>query len=322
MNHLIKKYRTDELTPEELSKLKELVNSTDDEELENSILDSWMTDEVDTSDVDDERLLRIKGRIDQDTGSKGNRFSQLLRWTQIAAVILLPVSMIASFYLYRENTALLAKEIVVETGKAERASVTLPDGTTVSLNSESKLLYLPRHYNKKERSIRFGGEGYFQVKHNPETPFLIDAQGLQVKVLGTTFNLLVRNTDRTAELALEEGRVSLLSTHANKQVFLNKNQKAILDYSTGNITVVYEENIKEISAWRRGDLVFRNTPLERVLRTVGESYNVTIRLEKKDLLDDPFTGTLPINHLNEVLEVIEHSYHVRAVIDRKEIILK
>ena len=153
-------------------------------------------------------------------------------------------------------------------------------------------------------------------------PFLIDAQGLQVKVLGTKFNLLVRKTDRTAELALEEGRVSLLSTHTNKQVILNKNQKAILDYATGNITVIYDEHLKDISAWRRGDMVFRNTPLSQVIRTIEENYNVRIKIESEEYLNDPFTSTLPVSNLNEVLEVLERSYHLKAVINGKEIFLK
>ena len=83
-------------------------------------------------------------------------------------------------------------------------------GVLVSLNSKSRLIYFPKDYNKKERKIAFGGEGYFQVKRNVNTPFLINAKGLQVRVLGTTFNLSVRDTERTAELALEEGCVSLL----------------------------------------------------------------------------------------------------------------
>lgn len=322
MNSLIKKYRTDELSPEDLSELRGNTNAMNNQQLEKLILDDWLHEEIDTSSVDDKLLWKIKGKINQEIKPGKDRLSLILRWTQLAAAILLPVFVIASFYLYHENTALLSSEIVVETGQGERASVTLPDGSIASLNSESRLVYLPKDYNKKERNIHFGGEGYFQVKHDMNIPFLINAQGLQVKVLGTKFNLLVRRTDRTAELALEEGRVSLLSTHTKKQVILDKNQKAILDYATGNITVVYDEHIKDISAWRRGDMVFRNTPLSQVIRTIEVNYNVRIKIESEDYLNDPFTSTLPVNNLNEVLEVLEHSYHLKAVIHNKEIFLK
>ncbi|GHS91563.1 hypothetical protein FACS1894174_07040 [Bacteroidia bacterium] len=60
--------------------------------------------------------------------------------------------------------------MIVTTGKAERASITLPDGTVVALNTESQLEYHPKSYNKKERKINFSGEGYFQVYHNKEIP--------------------------------------------------------------------------------------------------------------------------------------------------------
>lgn len=212
--------------------------------------------------------------------------------------------------------------MLVTTGKTERATITLPDGTIVSLNSESALRYLPKDYNKEERKIKFSGEGYFQVHNNKEVPFLINAKGLEVRVLGTIFNLSVRDNDKTAVISLEEGSVFLLSERNKTNVTLKKNQKAILDHSTGKITVISDENIKDVSAWRRGDMVFRNTPLSSVVHTIEENYNVTIIVDCKDCLEDSFTGVLPTNNLNEVLEVIEHSYHLKAVITGKEIMMK
>lgn len=150
MNDLIRKYKKDELTSEELSELRGVLNSVENQELEELILDDWLQEDIDTSSVNDGQLQRIKGRIDLATDKKVNRFALLIHWTQIAAAVLLPVFVIISLYLYRENTILLSREIVVETGKAERAGVILPDGTTVSLNSESRLVYLPKSYNEKE----------------------------------------------------------------------------------------------------------------------------------------------------------------------------
>ena len=69
-------------------------------------------------------------------------------------------------------------------------------------------------------------------------------------------------------------------------------------------------------------MVFRNTSLTKVLQTIEENYAVSIRIEGIDCLDETFTGSLPINNLNEVLEVIEGSFHLKAVIAGKEILLK
>jgi ferric-dicitrate binding protein FerR (iron transport regulator) len=322
MDNLIDKYRKDELTPEELLELKRNANSITDEGLETQIQASWLDDDIETSSIDDKTMDKLKDNIDVLIDRKRFRVRSLVRWSRIVAAILLPVSILCAIYFYQENNLILSEEMFVITGKAERASITLPDGTIVSLNEESTLGYRPKNYNKKERMINFSGEGYFHVYHNKEIPFLINARGLQVKVLGTIFNLSVREKDNTAELVLEEGSVSLLSTLSNQNIILQKNQKAILNQITGDITVIPDENIRDVSAWRRGDMVFRNTELSQVIRTIGKNYNMTIKIDCEKYLSDLFTGTLPINDLNEALSVIEHSYHLKAIINGREIILK
>ena len=321
MKKLETKYRNDKLTPTELQELRNKVNSMPDYEIGQEMYQAWMNEEVDDTSVSDEQMDKIKERIERSIKEERNDGPGFSRIIQIAAAILLPVFIVLSGYLYYENRQIAAEEMIVSTARGERASVTLPDGTAVSLNSESRLAYFPKSYNKKERKISFDGEGYFQVGKNREVPFIIDAQGLQVKVLGTTFNLLVRKDHKTAELALEEGSVWLGATQSHKSVTLCPKQKAILDQSTGNILIIAEEDIKEISAWRYGNMVFRNTGFSEVIHTIEQSYNVQIRITCKNCPTDSFTGTLPLTNLNEVLEVIEKSYHLKAQIKGKEIIL-
>lgn len=323
MDSLINKYRKDKLTPEELSELRKKLDTLSDVELEEEMYAVWLNEKIDTSFVDDNVMNRIKENVHSNAiEKKRSGLHILFRWTQLAAVILLPVFILFSIYQYRENHLILSEEMIISTGKGERASIGLPEGSTVVLNSESRLGYLPKDYNKKERKINFSGEGYFQIHPDKKVPFFLKAKGLQVKVLGTTFNLSVRETATTAELALEEGSVMLSSMLSKKNVILQKNQKAILDHATGNITVIPAGDLSDVSAWRRGDMVFRNTELSQVLRTIEENYNVVIAIDRKSCLTDAFTGILPINDLNEVLEVIEQSYHLKAVKTGREIVLK
>ncbi|MDR3339861.1 MAG: FecR domain-containing protein [Candidatus Symbiothrix sp.] len=293
-----------------------------DEEIERQLYTDWLNDDIDTSFVTDSTMDKLKSNIDAIIGRRRSGLSLFVHRSQMAAAILLPLFIVCSIYLYRENNLINAEEMFITTGKTEHASITLPDGTVVSLNEESTLGYNPKYYNKKERKINFKGEGYFRVFCNKEIPFLINAKGLHVKVLGTVFNFSAHENDDTAELALEEGCVSLLSTGSNQNVVLLKNQRASLNQFTGDITVIDDENIGDKSAWQRGDMVFRNTELSQVIRTIEENYSVTIKMDCKDCLSDPFTGTLPVNNLNEVLEVIERSYHLQAVIREKEILIK
>lgn len=321
MDSLENKYRKDTLTPSELQALRGKVNSMSDNELGEQMYQSWMNEEIDCAFVEDGKVNKMKGNIDRIIGKKHSKRYQLIRIGQIAAAVLLPVFIILSAYLYNENKQITSDGMIVSTGKGERANVSLPDGTTISLNSDSKLSYLPKTYNRKERSISFDGEGYFQVYKNKEVPFIINSKGLQIKVLGTIFNLYVRGNSQKAELALEEGSVWLQSTKSSKNVVLHHNQKAIIDQSTGNITVIEDKDIKRSSAWRQGDMIFRNTPLSEVLQVIEENYSITFKTDCKSCLVDRFTGTLPTTDLNEVLEVIEKSYHLKAEISGNVIVL-
>lgn len=321
MGNLEDKYRKDTLSPVELQVLREEVNAMSDNELEQSLYQAWKEEDIDSTFVEDERVAKIKKKIDTVIGKEHSTMLMFIRVGQIAAAVLLPVFMALSVYLYYENSRITSDEMIVSTGMGERANVTLPDGTVVSLNSDSKLGYIPKTYNQEERNIEFSGEAYFQVAKNASVPFIINAKGLKVQVLGTTFNLSVRENAQTAELALEEGSVRLLSVKSNKMVTLSPLQKAILDQNTGAITVVSEENVSDASAWRLGDMVFRNTPLSEVLRTIEENYNVSIEINSDICLTDQFTGSVPVGNLNEVLEVLEKSYHFKTEITGKIILL-
>lgn len=322
MNELDYKFRNNQISTTELEKLRDRINSMSDLELEEFINSSWFNEAIDISAVEDERIDRIKAKIDKDIKKEEKRTFSLARIAQIAATILILFSVSFSIYLYNENNRLSSEELIVSTGKTERANITLPDGTMVALNFESELSYSPKLYNKTERKIHFKGEGYFQVQQDKERTFVIGAKGMEVRVLGTTFNLSVRNLSNIAELSLEKGSVSIQSAITQKNVILKPNQKAILNQQTGEITVISERNIQDISAWRRGDMVFRNTSLENVIQAIEENYNVNIAVSCSSCLSDTFTGTIPTSNLNEVLEIIEQSYNMKASIKGKDIVLE
>ena len=321
MNDLDLKFRNNKISVAELEQLRMQIKSMSDSELETFLSNSWLSD-VDTSAVKDERMDRIKALIDNKIKKNDKKAIPLIRIAQVAAAILILFFISSTVYLYYENNQLSSEALIVSTGKNERANITLPDGTLVSLNFESELSYSPKLYNKKERKINFSGEGYFQVHKDVERTFIIGAKGMEVRVLGTVFNLSVRNSLNTAELSLENGSVSLQSVITSKKVILKPSQKAILNQLTGEIMVVDEKNIQDISAWRIGDMVFRNTSLQNVIQTIENSYNVNITVNCDSCFNDTFTGTMPISDLNEVLEIIEQSYSIKAYIEGKDIVLE
>lgn len=287
--------------------------------------EAWMHDTVDTAAVDEDRLNRLKhkihGQIHGQVRLQRTANHALTKWLQLVAAILLPVFVVTTWFLYRENNQLTTQEMLVSTGVGERANVTLPDGTRVQLNAQSKLTYAPVAYNKKNRQIHFDGEGYFQVAKNKECPFLIDAQGLAVKVLGTKFNLLARRNDQTAELILQEGSVSFTSLMTNDQVILKPEQKVVLNQQEGSMTLYNLKHVQDVAAWMRHKMVFRNIPLADVITAIEKQYQVEVITDSKRYLKETFTGTLSTTDINDDLQILEKSFHFKIMMKNKKIFI-
>jgi transmembrane sensor len=318
MKELFEKYMTNQLTHQDLEVLRSQPKASTDAELEEFMKNKWMDEDINTSRVSDELQDKVKTNIYRQMAPVHNKIPLYIKVLGWAAAILLPVLLISTLYYYHESDQVTSQEMVVTTGEGEKATISLPDGTKVTLNSESRLGYIPKTFNKEKRQINFSGEGYFVVAKNEECPFMIDARGLNVKVLGTTFNLSVRDKEETAQLALEEGKVWFKSLVSGKSVILLPNQKLTMNQNTGKITVV-NESVENISAWKRNEMIFNNATLTSVLQSIEKTYNVRIDMKGREDTTDLFTGTLSTNDIYGVLEVLEKSYHLKATMKGKNI---
>jgi len=311
MKNLYSKYINNQLTVAELEELRKDNPQKFSSEMEEALNEEWNADE-DYSQIPDDVVAGIKSRLDKAIDKKRRvivpLYYKVLGW---AAVILLPLFILSTLYIYKEHTQAVSEEMVVATATGEKATITLPDGTLVTLNSNSRLSYTPKVYNKDNRQISFSGEAYFNVAKDKERPFMIDARGLKVQVLGTKFNLLVRKEDKNAELFLESGKVLFTSLLKRESVVLSPNQKLTMNQMTGEMSVMKETD-NMASAWRRNEMIFRNAPFESVVKAIENVYGVRIRMEYKSDSMDVFTGTLVTNDLNSVLEVIETTNNLKA----------
>lgn len=314
MDNLKQKYIDNSLSLKELKALRDATDSMTDDEIESFLLEEWHATE--DSMAERHHLEEIKKRIDHHLFAHVPSTPLYLRWIRIAAAVIIPLLLLANLYLYQENTSLLQQNFVVSTSEGEQVSLSLPDGSQITLNEKSSLSYNLSAYNSGHREVSFEGEGYFQVQKNPDVPFSVQAQGLEVQVLGTVFNLISRPLQSRAELSLEEGSVRFLSLKSGENVILSPNQKAVLDLTTGKVKVDKMSFGTDASAWKRGELVFRNVPFKDVLKKIEETYHVTIIMETThvDYCNDLFTGVLSRTNINEVLEIIEYSYHLKAIL--------
>ena len=306
----------DTLTADQLQEFRKEVDATTDTVLEERMWQRWNNEETDNRRTDHNRLaaiwVQIKNNIQTEQAFSWHK---VWRCIQIAAVIMLPILLCSTFYLYRENIAFTTDKTTISTTDNERATIILPDGSKVTLNEKTTLAYNSKSFNRSKRQIEFEGEGFFEVAKDTEHPFTIDADELEVRVLGTKFNLNACKKNLISELTLEEGSVLFTAMQTGKSATLAPHQKAMLDKSTGSITVTEVENaVNDATAWKRKELVFRNIPLHQVLKSIEKHYGIVCNVCPHLNINDRFTGTIPGNNINDVLQILETSYHCRATL--------
>ena len=321
MTDLLQKYANNQLSTTELSELKKKINLSTDEELESYLLKLW---EEETGKAIKSNLLQtVKDRIDSKNDRKQwNRNVFFKKALRVAAMIAIPLFATFMYLLVEKIPTPAVSDMIVSVGSGERVSITLPDGTKVKLNSETTLNYNINEFNRKIREISLNGEAYFEVAHNDKIPFVINTKDMDVKVLGTTFNLQARDEELTTELNLIEGKVSLIANSTDQQVVLYANQKAILDKRTGSIKVL-KDNPCVSTAWLRGELVFHATPIRKVFKEIERNYGISIQIEDNEILyNDLFTGTFSTDNLNETLEILMMHYRFKYSIKGKNVAIE
>ena len=200
--------------------------------------------------------------------------------TRVAAVFLIAFGL---FYIFNSINNQKPENINYVADKIHQQPVQLEDGSMVYLNKGAKITY-PKTFTAENRKIIFEGEAFFEIAHNPDKPFIITSGELEVEVLGTSFNLCTCSEGEEMILYLESGKVrfSVVNTKngaINEQLILLPGQKGIFNKTNGTVCRSEFEN-QNYLAWKTGVLVFEKTPLNEVLSTIGQTYNLDIVSDK------------------------------------------
>lgn len=295
----------------DLANLKERINNCSDEELAAAMEEEWLHGIIPDSGISDEDLARIKAEIHEQIGTRKQfTLKRVLKWTQIAAAIALPICMVIMGMMYKENRQYAAIPLTgITTQEGEQVSITLPDKSVVALNSLSSIKYAPQDFCKDNREIEFEGEAHYKVAKDARHPFIIHMQGMEIKVLGTEFNVINRKKEQTAEVALLNGSVMLTSLANGSTYTMKPNEIVVVNKLTGRMDVREVSHIEDACAWQNKQLVFRDASLGKVIRSLEKNYGVEIAV-KMDTIE-PFTGTLPNNNLTEALQIVSEAYQVK-----------
>lgn len=184
----------------------------------------------------------------------------------------------------------------------------LSDGTKVWLNSASSLSY-PVIFDAPERMVQLTGEAYFEVKTDPDRPFIISTGSQKVEVIGTRFNMNVYPDEPYAATTLIEG--SLYVSHAGQQRILRPGFQALSSSGNSKIRIRKADVSAEI-AWKDNYFIFEDEPLESILRRMSRWYDFNLQYENADLGKQRFTGSLSRDkNLIQLLRSFEMTRKVR-----------
>lgn len=191
--------------------------------------------------------------------------------------------------------------VVMQTG-AEGKTIQLPDGSTVNLNANSNLSF-PEVFAEGQRQVILEGEAFFDVSHDPEKPFVIEAGATEVKVLGTRFS--INSQEEKVEVAVESGKVSFQAKGAAAAagVILTQAEKASFQPDQQSIQKEGEVSPDEFY-WMDKKLNFRNTPMQEVEEILERVYGIDLLLENEILKDCKLNVAFENDQIAQVLKVI------------------
>lgn len=194
--------------------------------------------------------------------------------------------------------------------------ISLADGTVVWMNAASKLIF-PTSFNGKDRTVKLIGEAYFEIAPNEHQPFILNVNNMQIKVLGTHFNVKAYNDEPMVKTTLLQGMVKVAAN--DKEVLLKPGQQAKMNNS-GEMNVVVV-NVDDVVAWKNGTFSFNDVTIEEVMLQIARWYDVEI-IYPEGIPQGLFRGEIDkASDITTVLKILEVS-GVRFNVEGRKILVR
>jgi transmembrane sensor len=243
-----------------------------------------------------------------------------LRFLRYAAVLVFLLAVPAILYKanYFSSDSKLITISIAQTDSSK--FVLLSDGSSVWLNSNSSLTY-PETFANGERNVQLAGEAYFEVSHDSLHPFKVQTQNIQVKVLGTSFNVRSYSSETNTETTLVEGKVLIQNEQGNSLATLAPGQMADYD-KTSQYLAVRAVDPNGYTAWRHGLIVFTNAGLNDITEKLSELYQVYFIINGASAQHTTYNFSFRKGQsLDKVLEMLSFIAPIKYNVQGKEIFI-
>jgi len=297
----------------------------------------WVISSLPSDEATRDEYVNFRREYLQDSKfKKGTHFS----FYKIAASILLLVTIGLNIFQYYNPSFMAGNEgddmpfislkdrkmntLSFYTDKGVKGIVTLPDSSVVWLNSDTRLTY-PERFTGKYREVEISGEAYFEVKSNPYTAMIVStSKGLKIEVLGTKFLIRSYEEDNDAQATLFSGSIKLISSnsrYSRDYVKKLKPLESVIIDKNHSIRLIHNADTLKSIAWKRGMLIFEETPIQEVLKELERLHGTKIIIEDKSILSCRITAQFNSESLVQIMEVIKYCSQIDYRIKDKQIFL-
>ena len=315
----IYKYFEGTCTAEELKELKEWIAASDE-----NARHFFRTEQLyhlgkRDAEQEKERTQKAENALAEKIGQLQTKKKKIyqLRWFQYAAIIVTVFTLGGLWYGLGHTAASNLQEIMADSHAIKHA--TLPDGTQVWLNHNSKISFPKDFVAQDQRIVNLQGEAYFQVAKHENLPFIVKNDLLEVKVLGTVFNLKCDAMNQTASATLIEGTIEVKGNNEEGSVTLTPGQEADINAKTHCLTVK-QVNAKMNSMWHKQMIPFDQNNIQEIASKLEHYYPIKISLDPGIDLNSTYSGAVKqTSSIDSVLKSLKNAIPIDYTVNDNNI---
>lgn len=238
-------------------------------------------------------------KLEERFTKKKVKFFPFFRYAAAASVLFI---IALSAYLFSETGTV---EMVTLSTTDQIREIILPDGSNVVLSHYSSITY-PCEFKGDTRNVILQGEGYFDVSKDKEHPFIVEAHDIQVKVLGTQFNIQAYSNDPDIKTTLLEGSVAISNIRNDNSIILQPDETGIFCKESAKLYQKSNPNAKDDIAWRNNNIIFNDLALSQIATNLSNYYNIEIKITDNNLKKYKLTARFENGEsLDDILSLLQ-----------------
>jgi ferric-dicitrate binding protein FerR (iron transport regulator) len=254
-----------------------------------------------TADVDNEWKKIHTNIIEAQKINKKSTLRIFKQITKYAAIIIVAFGIGTIFNHFLESSQ--PRPTTFSTGLGRSSELILNDGSKVTLNAKSTLIYNNQSIDNRE--VTLIGEAVFDIKKNHDKPFYVNTSYYRIKVLGTLFNVSTYDNDDYVSTTLKRGIIQIVDTKSNKILTeLKEGQRFYLDKKTGNYSINKQKDLNDDFGWYEGKLCFNDIPLKDLTNKLEREFGYSIEIKNHDIQTYRYKANIEKESIENIMRYI------------------